>query len=344
MGEYELIMFLTEDKISVMEVDYNSQTKVVGFHGDEYFSYSGKSDLDDFYKNVCDTYNINDLSELDTNVFLIDCGMKAEEKWYLIDKLKSCKSLSVNNISSLLPILLSKKGLLKVGEQTVVEFLEEKYAYICDNEYHVEELATRGKSVQYNLVANEFSFIAVWEGTLYQGSDSKKFQFEEKIKEAQAEIEKEKMTLEIELEKYKELCKSWEEKYSQVYEQLEEIENQKAEELSQEIVERRRIVNVDVNKNYRIFKQLVENDTIVNVNQEIAGFQESRYDNDYMPYRVYAPRAGKLVWLTLDGDLLSAGNNILGAVGDENDNAKDMIKWLKDMIEEKRKVKRGKRQ
>lgn len=145
MVEYELVIFLTGNRISVMEVGLNSKSKIIGFHGENYYQYDKIDDIDDFYKNITDTYNVDDLSELSTNVFLIDCGMEQEIKWHLIGKLKSCECLNINDLSCLLPILLSKKGLLQVGKQIVVEFLDEKYAYICDDEYHVEELSTRGK-------------------------------------------------------------------------------------------------------------------------------------------------------------------------------------------------------
>ena len=145
MVEYELVIFLTGNRISVMEVGLNSKSKIIGFHGENYYQYDKIDDIDDFYKNITDTYNVDDLSELSTNVFLIDFGMEQEIKWHLIGKLKSCECLNINDLSCLLPILLSKKGLLQVGKQIVVEFLDEKYAYICDDEYHVEELSTRGK-------------------------------------------------------------------------------------------------------------------------------------------------------------------------------------------------------
>lgn len=335
MSEYEFIMFLTADNVSVMEVDYNGQTKIVGGYGDGTFSYSNNNDLDDFYKTLCDKYNVDNLSDLDTNVFLIDCGMNNTEKWYLIDKLKSCKSLSVNNISSLLPILLSKKGLLNVGEQTVIEFLGEKYAYICDKEYHVEEMNTRGKNVQHILSINDFAFIAFWKGNLSQ--DNKKLEQSlsiiEKLKEKQESYE-------MQIVDYQKKCDEWKAKYDAVKARIEEELEKQNKVISQEIINNRRYIepNIEAAGIIPLFiKHNVDNGALVSANQIIGGVFVSRDNADYFEYNIYAPRTGKILWLQMDCDELltppismTSLNRkvIVGIVGDELDDAEDMKKSL----------------
>ena len=80
MDDYKLIMFFNDDKIYVMEVGLDGHTKHVGFQGEDYFHYNRNEDIDDFYKNLTDTYNVDVISELDTNIFLIDCGMESKAK------------------------------------------------------------------------------------------------------------------------------------------------------------------------------------------------------------------------------------------------------------------------
>lgn len=344
MCEYEFIVFLAKDKIFVMEVDYNGHTKAVGGYGDDYFSYNNNNDLDDLYKNLCDKYNVENLSELDTNVFLIDCGINKTEKWYLIDKLKSCKSLSFNNISSLLPILLSKKGLLNVGEQTVIEFLGEKYAYICDKEYHVEEMNTRGKNVQHILSINDFAFIAFWKGNLSQNN--------KELEQRQLEIEQLKdnqKSYEIQIAEYQKKYNELEAKYNALKVEFEKELEKQNKAISQQMINNRRYIKaklptVAIIGMFTLFvKHNVNNGAIVSANQKIGGIFISRNKADHFEYDIYAPRTGKIIWLQLDCDELLTPPNltlatdkdvVVGIVGDESDDDANMKEWLLERTKE----------
>ena len=109
MGEYVLMTFLTEDKFYVMEVDLEGQIKSVGFQGEEFFRYEKGDDIEAFYNSLTETYNVDNLTEMDVRMYLIDCGIDKEIKWYLLDKLRSIEVLNFVDITNLLPILLSKK-------------------------------------------------------------------------------------------------------------------------------------------------------------------------------------------------------------------------------------------
>ena len=337
MGEYELIVFLTENKIYVMEVDFNSKSKVIGFHGEDFFHYENDVDLDDFYKNITDTYNVDDLSELNTNVFLIDCGMDSEIKWYLIDKLKSCECLNFNSISCLLPILLSKKGLLQVGKQIVVEFLDEKYAYICDDEYHVEELATRGKKPKEILKLEDFSFIAVWEGSLSQNNTD---EIEDKLREATSAFNTQKEMYENKIIELNRTIESLDSECNSIKIQLQAVSERK-KKLSQDLINTRRIVKAYFSDNGRYIKEEVKNGDIVKVNQRIGGLYSNRKDPD-IKTEIHASRDGKIAWLLLDGDepfdeSIETWNSrcmIVAVIGDESDNVDDMITWIREMEKE----------
>lgn len=338
MGEYELVVFLTDNKIYVMEVDFNSKTKLIGFHGEDFFHYENDVDLDDFYKNITDTYNVDDLSDLNTNVFLIDCGMDSEIKWYLIDKLKSCECLNFNSISCLLPILLSKKGLLQVGKQIVVEFLEEKYTYICDDEYHVEELATRGKNAKEILKMEDFSFIAVWEGSLSQNNTD---EIEDKLREATSALNIQKETYENKIIELNRTIESLKNECDSINVQLQTILKKQDEKIAQDIIKNRRIIKAEFSYFGNIIKEEVKNGDIVKVNQRIGGLFKER-KNPRIYEEIYAPRDGKVAWLLLDGDepfgeyadIYHSNWMIVAVVGDESDNVDDMIKWVKDSEKE----------
>ena len=49
MGEYELIVFMSDNIIRVLEVDYEGGSKVVGFHGEDQFAFKDAEGIDDFF-------------------------------------------------------------------------------------------------------------------------------------------------------------------------------------------------------------------------------------------------------------------------------------------------------
>lgn len=344
MGEYDLVLFLTSKKFSVMEVDLNGKSKTIGFHGDEYYQYDKFDDIDEFYKNLTDTYNVDNLSELSTNIFLIDCGIEQKAKWHLINKLNSCESLNINNLSCLLPILLSKKGLLQVGKQVVVEFLDEKYAYICDDEYHVEELTTRGKKAQQTLMKEDFSFIAVWEGNLSQNNNG---YIDDKLKEAAAALEIQKNDYENKITELNRTIESLKSECDSIRSKLETLSNIHDQKASNDIINNRRIVKAVFSHFGNIVKEEVENGAIVKANQRIGGLFRNR-NKPVIEKELYAPRAGKVAWLLLDGDqpfgefddIYQKREMIVAVVGDESDNINDMIEWIK--TEEKKQLQKKK--
>ena len=346
MGEYELMMFLTADEIYVMEVDLAGNTKSVGFQGEECFHYEKIEDIDGFYNSLTEKYNVDNLSDLDARLHLIDCGMDKEIKWYLLDKLRSIEVLNFIDIANIIPILLSKKGLLQVGEQVVVEFLGKKYAYICDNNYRIEELSTRGKKAQQVLKQEEFAFMAVWEGNLSQGNKEKELKLENQVNELQTEIDKQKVSYDESVKELDNRCKSLEDENNLLKKQIQEMNRKKDEAASQEMISHRRIIKRPEKGIGRFVKLDVKNGAIIKANQKIGVLMFERFDSNLSNSKsfhvsmsslltssltsdiIYAPRAGKIVWLVLDGDELSDnGEEILGVVGDESDNIDDMLKW-----------------
>ena len=324
MGQYDLVLFLKKNKIYAMEVEHNGNSKKIGFHGEEYFLFNNSEDIDEFYKNISDTYNVDDLYELDASIYLIDCGIEPLMKWHFIEKAKLCINVNIISISCLLPILLSKKGLLKIGKQIIVEFLEEKYAYIYDDEYHVEELSAKGKTPQCQLSQNDFSFIAVWSGEFLCGINSV---LDENLKTVQNKLEMENDDLKNKLEECTELCNSWKEKYKKLKEKFVETENI----VPKYIADRRALIKAEVSQNSRIIRLHVQSGMDVKNKQQIASFKNKRESN-IMGRHIYAPRDGKVVWLPINDEELPVGTNIIGVFGEVTDNPVEMREWLNKRI------------
>ena len=158
MGEYEILIFITANQIQAIEVSSYGDVKNICFQGNKELNYNGIEGIDVFYASLTDTYNVDDIAELDTNVYIVDCGAEKEVKWAIVDKFKQCNVLDVISINKLLPFVLIRNNMVKAGEKAVVSFMGEVYAYICDNDMKFEELSTRGKKPQKELQAEDFAF------------------------------------------------------------------------------------------------------------------------------------------------------------------------------------------
>ena len=339
MGEYELIVFMSDNIIRVLEVDYEGGSKVVGFHGEDQFAFKDAEGIDDFFNILLDTYNVNSLDELDASVYLVDCGIEGKLKWMIVDKVKACQKVCLFNIENVLPIWLSLNGLLEVGKQVVVEFLDEKYAYICDDEYRVELLPSRVKKSQHTVTIQDFDFLAIWKGALSSGSNSESEEQAEEYTAAMTEWQEKEEEYKDQIQKlnnnYEVLKKELESKQKQLH----DVMNKQAEKVDNEVEDNRRLVMFETNYDNE-FIQLEKTDgEIVKANQQI-GFTISSRDNGYLCNKIFAPRSGKLAWLPLDGDEYKKRSSnrythIVGVVGDEKDDVNSMKKWLKQKLEKK---------
>ena len=184
----------------------------------------------------------------------------------------------------------------------------------------------------------DFSFIAVWEGNISQSDNN---DYKEEIDKLKATLDTQKNDYDNkikdykrQLEEYDKKCSSFKEKYEQ---ETAELVRKNNEEITQDIIDRRRLITISTDFMKRFIKIMVENGDTVTSNQIIGNLMRKRGTED-VESEIFAPRSGKLVWLLLDGDEISGCFGeyqvVLGVVGDESDNEDDMIKWAKNRIDE----------
>ncbi len=72
MSTYRLLIFISNDSIHVLEALNNDTLKHIGFQGNEYYTYADVSDIDTFFEELKDHYNVDELSELNIHINIFD--------------------------------------------------------------------------------------------------------------------------------------------------------------------------------------------------------------------------------------------------------------------------------
>ncbi len=331
MAEYEILIFMSGDKLRTVEVLADGSVKSIQFQGDAFFEFDGEQAIDDFYASVADTYSVDDLADLDAEVFLVDCGAPEKEKWRLLEKLRSCASLNTVTLQKVFPMLLTKAGCCNAGQRTVAEFLGEKYAFICDDDCHFEEISAKGKKAGVTLDVKDFSFLAVFDGQAFSGGGNAAA-----MEEALAEKEEEKEELRQEIARLEQEKQELTARAQELQEEAEkcrkELEEKAAESTKSpgkmKMVSHRRTVIAEFGSHIdKCILNIFEHDgKIVKANQKIGGLRSHRGAGLDDRGAVFASRAGKLIWVSLGGDEVR-NKQIIAVIGDEKDDAEAMLAW-----------------
>ena len=235
MAEYEMIFFMTRDTLRAVEVGANSELKTINFHGDAVFEYTDDTSIDEFYESITDTYSVNDLADLDAGICLVDCGAEEKGKWALAEKMRSCNVFNMVMLKTIFPLLLTKAGRCQAGQKTVVEFLGNKYAFICDDDCIFEEVNAKGKNVDVTLTMDDFSFLAVFDGNEFEGGSRVKAleaslaEKEKEMVELQSKIDLIRRSHQNLVEEKKQMEQEMEKKQIVIEQQKERLESMKSQ-------------------------------------------------------------------------------------------------------------------
>lgn len=353
MGEYEILIFITANKIQAIEVSSYGDVKNICFQGNKELNYNGIEGIDVFYASLTDTYNVDDIAELDTNVYIVDCGADKEVKWAIADKFKQCNVLDVISINKLLPFVLICNNMVKAGEKAVVGFMGEVYAYICDNDMKFEELSTRGKKPQKELQAEDFAFWVMMDANgcgTDSGNNDELIRLQVELSEYKDRVERLsdiKLQNETLMQKCEQLENTLEEYKNKIaeYDQQEKYNEEVDKKVNDELLaKRRQIVSVYDNGYDEYFVHYhAESGEITDKDDIIAEMKVSRnVDNGN---EVKATRTGKIACLYKQDERIDkyskTYNNVaifysfdIAVIGDEEDDVDAMIEWYWQRVKE----------
>lgn len=359
MGEYEILIFITANQIQAIEVSSYGDVKNICFQGNKELNYNGIEGIDVFYASLTDTYNVDDIAELDTNIYIVDCGADKEVKWAIVDKFKQCNVLDVISINKLLPFVLIRNNMVKAGEKTVVSFMGEVYAYICDNDMKFEELSIRGKKPQKELQAEDFAFWVMMDANgcgTDSGNNDELIRLQVELSEYKDRVERLsdiKLQNETLMQKCEQLENTLEEYKNKIaeYDQQEKYNEEVDKKVNDELlVKRRQIISAPKHDDFPgeyFVHYHAESGVITDKDDIIAEMKYSRNADDGI--KVKATRTGKIACLYKQDERIDRYSKTyydfkgfgshsyyfeIAVIGDEEDDVEAMIKWYWQRVKE----------
>ncbi len=330
MAEYEFLIFMSEDKLRMAEVNVDGEVQPILFQGDSTFKYDDVQSLDAFYSSITDTYSVDELFELDAEIFLVDCGANKQDKWHLMEKMIRCANLNIFTLETIFPLILTKRGYCNPGQEIMVEFLDDKYTFICDSDCYFKQISPNDKMPEVSLTIDDFSFLAVFDGQEFTGrralleeTQATLVKIEDAMKEQRQQISgllQEKQLLNNRLE---ELRKELEDSHKALEMKNEEIE-------SYNRISRRIKVFPNVPYMFSVYRSAIikiskncKSGTVVKKNQVIATCHPHVSGTTR---QLNAACDGKIVWLVANKANVNE-STVVAVIGDENDDEQEMIAW-----------------
>lgn len=340
MAEYEIIIFLATDKIQAIEVDKGGNVKNISFNGNKEFIYNANEGINPFYDSLTDTYSVDEMSDIDSHIYIVDCGAESSVKWALADKIRDCNGADVISLNKLLPLVISRKDLAEKGKTTAVSFMGNVYVYSCNDDMKFEEISADGETNTAELQVEDFGFLAVFNAI---GGNN-------------AELQKQVSDYSSELETLKKRNEELE-KWYEAEQLAKNIKNDEKLLKARQIISVNYVYNVLEIKHYTLFKakHSVSDGKIVLSGNVIGCLISDKVKE------IIAPKNGKVAWLNKNGEVIyinsatvhvnssvGVGNVIfalagiqspkeaffnnncvidVAIIGDENDDVEAMIEW-----------------
>lgn len=371
MAEYEIIIFLATYKIQAIEVDKGANVKNISFNGNKEFIYNANEGINPFYDSLTDTYSVDEMSDIDSHIYIVDCGAESSVKWALADKIRDCNGADVISLNKLLPLVISRKDLAEKGKTTAVSFMGNVYVYSCNDDMKFKEISAEDEINTAELQVEDFGFLAVFNAIGGNNAELEKkiadLVTERKEKEGIcAELQKQVSDYSLEvkaLKKRNEELEKW-------YEAEQLAKNRKNDE---KLLKARQIISVNHSNSQPVHSPFmfkanhnVASGTIVLSGDFLGKLLYLELNkNHYSSYdkEIIAPKNGKIAWLHKQGEginkqsetfhyrdiLTTVLANIftkdkasmddffmdVAVIGDENDDVEAMIEWYWERRETK---------
>lgn len=329
-------IFLGKDKIQISSINKRKEYRQIGFHGEVEYSYNSTADIDECITCLENTYNVDALSELDVDFYIVDCGANLSLKNYLLRKIECCKKVSSVFVIDLLYATTRKRKLICPGYLIGLDFLD-KNTYICNESYQWINNDTESSTEMITI--KDFMMMLVFDIRDYQVDDS---ELKKKLSEQKLAWDNEKKELLKELKQsllQNSIC------------HMKELKKQKEKE---NIYNKRELIMIEYEKCGGELRITKETCSIVTAKDAIAWIvtQDNERDSFGMKFdftagilkngrekrtRVKTDYAGKIAWLVPNNQIIKKcivdypkwrGHLIpIAVIGDVNDDVESMIKW-----------------
>jgi len=328
-------IFLGKNKIIAASVNKRKEYRQIGFQGEVEYSYQNTTDIDECIGCLESTYNVDTLSELDVNLYVVDCGADLLLKNYLLRKLEDCRRVSSVFVTDLLYAVTGKKKQINPGCKIRLDFCDNN-TYVCDESYIW--INSDNDSSDIIICIKDIMMSFLFDVRDFQFDDS---EMKNKLLEASQKWEEEKNELISKL------------KQSLLINQKTHIEELKRQKEKEIIADKRKLLLIEYEKcdgELRIIKDTSSN---VFANENIAWiiqvnnkemidipkwFTENKYENKQeKKIKLQAGYDGKICWLVPNNEIIKkhitnyyelCGHMIpIAVIGDPSDKVEDMIDW-----------------
>ena len=131
--KYELLIYAGSQVLSALDVD-GERIQYISMLGNTEHS---ADDVNGFYEQLLDYYNVDNLSEIDTDIRIINGDMSQNNILFFLEKLKKIKTFSIWRIEELLPIVLINNNMIDKDKCVKVRVYDRCYAVSADEKFNV---------------------------------------------------------------------------------------------------------------------------------------------------------------------------------------------------------------
>ena len=160
--QYKILVLLSSTQAQAASVYDNGNTKPISINGNVSMSYAAASDMEKFVAHIKGNYNIDDFSDDNFFVVIVNCGASTETLKALYGLLDGTKDTTLINASYILPFVSGRKEPFKIGDERTVRIFDAEYQLcVCPDSSIVCEKTQDGSASENSqiLAAADFTFL-----------------------------------------------------------------------------------------------------------------------------------------------------------------------------------------
>ena len=155
----QIVIFLTKTKLFACEINSNGKAESISIKGNTEIKCEGKKSADELISCLFDALNIDDFSDDNFDIVIIESDADREVIKHLETKCGCAPKFNIISMDKILPVIASGKNLIKVGEDVTVSFADEVYRISCNKNSLVSIDKTRRIRETIELQKGDFGFL-----------------------------------------------------------------------------------------------------------------------------------------------------------------------------------------
>lgn len=353
--EYHVLIFMAKERLSALDIDTEGKADEISIDGNGIMTYASHDQIRVFVQHIKDYYNIDDFSELEMFISVLRFDIAMDDTFILLEEIKGVKECNLVSAEKLLPWIVLKEGLIKVGTAIQMRAFDIVYTVSLDNDmvlrcqaggidghpftFPKEKFAEYNHLVKNGLFSCEDELCKKYDREL----NNKDLQIK-KLKQQLLEETRKRKDAEDSLIKNTETIKEKEKNISRNICMLRCTEKEKDELFLKNDFQNDSSVTAINHVIYSLFKGEIEyfyslkyyghNTEIIKKGQKIAVVEvsvaykeyESKIRRSNEDFVIKATVSGRLFWLEEEGTELKYGVDV-AVIGDISDTREDVMRW-----------------